>query len=132
MAFSCVVFILGNNFLVGLYIDESEVTRYALNIVIIAGFFQLSDGIQCTALGLLRGLEDVNVPTLISFFAYWIAGIPIGYFLAFHFAWDVSGVWIGLWMGLTLSAIFLTSRFYWLATRYRVSADKSSESLTAR
>lgn len=117
MTFSCIIFITLNNFLVSLYIDTPAVTTYAVSLLIIAGFFQLSDGIQCTMLGVLRGLEDVNIPTYITLFAYWIVGIPLGYYLGFHTYLNVQGIWIGLSVGLTVSAVLLTLRFYLLAFR---------------
>ena len=73
--------------------------------------FQLSDGVQAVGIGILRGLTDVKIPTVITFVAYWVVGLPIGYFLAFVLGWDVQGVWIGLLAGLTTSAILLTLRF---------------------
>ncbi|MDX2305061.1 MAG: MATE family efflux transporter [Microscillaceae bacterium] len=117
MILSCVVFICMNYFLVGLYIKDTSVINIAASLMIIAGFFQLSDGIQCVALGALRGLEDVNLPTIITFFAYWVVGLPLGYVMAFPMGLDVEGIWYGLSLGLAVSAIFLTVRFYILAGR---------------
>ncbi|MEO1655232.1 MAG: MATE family efflux transporter, partial [Bacteroidota bacterium] len=68
MILSCLVFIFFNELLVSFYIDDPEVTQIAASLLIIAGFFQLSDGIQCVALGALRGIEDVNIPTFITLF----------------------------------------------------------------
>ncbi|MGB1219787.1 MAG: MATE family efflux transporter, partial [Flavobacteriales bacterium] len=65
---------------------------------------------QVVGLGALRGLKDVNRPTWISFFSYWIVGIPIAYALAFHYEWGVEGVWYGLFAGLTTSAVLLFVR----------------------
>ncbi|MCH5598133.1 hypothetical protein MKP09_09535 [Niabella ginsengisoli] len=66
---------------------------------------------QATSAGLLRGIKDVNTPTLFIFIAYWILGIPLGYLLAFHFGMAEKGVWVGFISGLSFSAIFLTLRF---------------------
>lgn len=126
MSLSCLIFITGNEFLVHLYIDEGEVVQIAASLLIIAGFFQLSDGVQCVALGALRGLEDVNIPTIITLFAYWVVGLPLGYYLAFNLKMDVDGVWFGLSAGLTISAIFQTSRFY-LLTRQKKFAKKQAK-----
>jgi MATE family multidrug resistance protein len=113
MGASCLLFLTANEWLVGLYIrDNAEVTRIATSLIIIAGFFQFSDGIQVTALGILRGIADVNVPTLITLFAYWVLALPLSYLLAFHTSLNVVGVWIGLMAGLTVSALLLTIRFY--------------------
>jgi len=113
MGFCCLLFLFANELLVGLYVqDNQEVAAIAAGLVVIAGFFQLSDGIQVVGLGALRGISDVNMPTLITLFAYWILALPLSYVLAFHFDMNVTGVWIGLLTGLSVSAILLTTRFY--------------------
>ncbi len=111
MAFSGVLFIALRNFLPTLYIDNQEVISITSSLLIIAAMFQLSDGVQAVGIGILRGLTDVKVPTLITFVAYWIVGLPIGYLLGFVLSWNVQGVWMGLFAGLTTSAILLTLRF---------------------
>jgi multidrug resistance protein, MATE family len=113
MSLCCVLFLSANEWLVSLYIrDNAEVAAIAALLVIIAGFFQLSDGIQVVALGVLRGIADVNMPTLLTLFAYWVVALPLSYVLAFPLAMDVQGIWIGLLAGLTVSAVLLTYRFY--------------------
>ena len=77
----------------------------------IAAVFQISDGTQAVGIGILRGLTDVKGPTLITFVAYWILALPIGYYLGFTLRMQVVGVWIGLSIGLTASAVMLTYRF---------------------
>ncbi|MBU1821870.1 MAG: MATE family efflux transporter, partial [Bacteroidetes bacterium] len=67
---------------------------------------------QVVGLGVLRGVADVNMPTLLTLFAYWGVALPLSYMLAFPLGMDVQGVWIGLLAGLTVSAILLTYRFY--------------------
>lgn len=117
MTLTCILFLTLNYFLVRLYIQDIEVIGIAASLVIIGGFFQLSDGIQVVSLGILRGIEDVNIPTVIALIAYWVIGLPIGYVLAFTFNMNVQGIWIGLLAGLTVSAVLLTSRFYKLSSR---------------
>jgi MATE family multidrug resistance protein len=120
MGIWCITFLTSNDFLVSLYLtDAPEVTQLAATLVIYAGFFQFSDGIQVTTLGALRGLTDVNVPTLITLIAYWVISLPMSYLLAFTFKMDVEGVWISLSAGLTFSAVFLTIRFYRLLKKRR-------------
>jgi MATE family multidrug resistance protein len=115
MSVTCILFLTLNYFLVRLYIQDVQVIGIAASLVIIGGFFQLSDGIQVVSLGILRGIEDVNVPTVIALIAYWVIGLPIGYVLAFTFGMNVQGIWIGLLAGLTVSAVLLTFRFYKLS-----------------
>jgi len=112
MFICCLAFILFNDPLVHLYNNNLEVIYIATTLVIIAGFFQLSDGVQVVVLGALRGIGDVNVPTIITLFSYWIVALPVGYLLCFSFEWGAKGMWIGLLLGLTFSAALLTLRFY--------------------
>ncbi|MBI5661122.1 MAG: MATE family efflux transporter [Ignavibacterium album] len=111
MSVSGIIFILFRNHLPFIYIRDEAVIRIASQLLIIAALFQLSDGIQAVGIGILRGLTDVKGPTVITFVAYWIISLPIGYLLAFQFGYGVIGVWIGLLIGLTCSAIMLTLRF---------------------
>lgn len=108
---SGVIFILFRNFLPALYVNDEVVISIASSLLIIAALFQLSDGIQAVGIGILRGLTDVKIPTAITFIAYWVVGLPVGYLLGFTFQLGVQGVWIGLLLGLTTSAILLTLRF---------------------
>jgi len=106
-----IVFILLRNFLPTLYIDNKQVISTASSLLVIAALFQISDGTQGVGIGILRGLTDVKIPTLITFVSYWVLGLPIGYVLGFTFKLGVQGVWVGLLIGLTSSAILLTRRF---------------------
>lgn len=113
------------DWLVGLYIDplkEPAVYAIAPALVVIAGIFQLSDGIQVVAIGALRGLSDVNVPTVITLFAYWVVSLPVSYVLCFWLKMDAVGIWIGLLFGLTVAAILLTVRFFRLSRRETLPA----------
>lgn len=81
-------------------------------LLLFAAVFQISDSTQAISAGLLRGIKDLKTPTLFIGIAYWLVGIPSGYLLAFHFKMGAAGIWTGLIIGLTLSAIFLTTRFH--------------------
>lgn len=113
------IFIIGKNFLPQLYVSDLEVITIASPLLIIAGFFQLSDGIQVVCLGALRGLHDVKVPSLFIFIAYWIIGLPLGYWLAFKMNWNATGVWMGLLIGLTLTATAMVWRFHLLSKKLK-------------
>ncbi len=104
-------------FLPTLYIDDPQVISLAASLLVLAGLFQLSDGIQVVGLGVLRGLEDVKVPTIVTFLAYWGLGLPLGYVLAFEMGFAEKGIWIGLLIGLTLTAGMLLYRFDQLSKR---------------
>ncbi|MFN3489288.1 MAG: MATE family efflux transporter [Emticicia sp.] len=114
------VILLFNRFLVELYIADNEVIEIAMRLMIVAAIFQLSDGIQVVSLGILRGIADVNIPTWITMFAYWVISLPLGYFLAFNLEMDAIGIWFGLLAGLTVSAVLLTVRFYYLIKKMKL------------
>lgn len=106
-----VIFILFRNQLPRLYISDQEVIGIASNLLVIAAIFQIFDGTQAVGIGILRGLTDVKIPTIITFIAYWVISLPIGYLLGFVYQLGVKGVWIGLSIGLASSAVMLTLRF---------------------
>ena len=105
------LFISLRNFLPNLYISDVAVIRVAASLLIVAAFFQISDGVQAVGLGVLRGITDVKIPMIISFIAYWAIGLPVGYFLGFKMKYEAVGVWIGLLCGLTVAATFFFLRF---------------------
>ena len=111
MAACGLTFILLRHALPALYIDDITVRTTAASLLIIAAAFQISDGLQAVGLGVLRGLTDVKVPTIVTFVAYWLIAIPIGYWFAFHGGFGVQGVWYGLSIGLTISGILHIWRF---------------------
>jgi multidrug resistance protein, MATE family len=111
MAFFGLIFIVFRNDLPAFYIHDPVVISIASSLLIIAALFQIFDGTQAVGIGVLRGLTDVKGPTLVTFIAYWIIGLPVGYILAFHYNLGVRGVWIGLMFGLITSAVLLTLRF---------------------
>ncbi|WP_103865579.1 MATE family efflux transporter [Aquimarina sp. I32.4] len=114
------IFILFNEPLAQIYLDikeaenltdNTETIVIAAKLLVIAALFQISDGIQVTVLGALRGLQDVKIPTLITFIAYWVVGFPISYYLGLYTTYKSSGIWIGLLAGLSASAVLLYARF---------------------
>lgn len=119
MAVSGVLFIVFRDFLPTLFIADADVIATASGLLIIAAFFQIFDGVQVVSLGILRGLQDVKVPTLATFIAYWIIGLPVGYLLAFHYDYGIKGVWYGLSLGLGVTAITMFYRFDQLTRKLR-------------
>lgn len=105
------------------YADNFEVVSIASNLLIAAAVFQISDSIQVVVLGALRGLQDVKIPTLITFIAYWVIGFPISYFLGKETAYGSFGIWMGLLAGLTSAAILLYIRFNYLTKRLILQKD---------
>ena len=123
-----VVFMLGCQFFPAFFVNSEmalnateikEVLSISSKLLIVAAFFQISDGIQVVVLGALRGLQDVKVPMYLTFIAYWIVGFPISIYLGLYTNLKAEGVWIGLLAGLTAAAIMLYFRFRFLLKHHR-------------
>jgi multidrug resistance protein, MATE family len=117
MLCSALLFIVFRNFLPSLYIDDITVIEMSSSLLIIAGLFQLSDGIQVVGLGALRGMSDVRVPTIVTLVAYWVIGLPLGYVFAFMLDFGAEGIWYGLLIGLTVTGVLLLARFNRLSAK---------------
>ncbi|CAE6922005.1 MULTISPECIES: MATE family efflux transporter [Pseudomonas] len=111
---SCTLILLFREPIVGIYTDNAEVIALAASLIVYAALFQLSDAVQVTAAGALRGYQDTRVTMLLTLFAYWGIGLPIGYALGLT-DWlgepsGPRGLWQGLVVGLTCAAIMLGYR----------------------
>ncbi|WP_372744572.1 MATE family efflux transporter [Lutibacter sp.] len=100
-----------------MFTDNNEVIGIAASLLVVAGFFQLSDGLQAVVLGGLRGLQDVNIPSFLTFIAYWIVGFPVCFYLGRTLNMGPFGIWIGLLIALTVSATLLFLRFNYLTNK---------------
>jgi MATE family multidrug resistance protein len=118
MGCTAVLFALANHLLPWVYTNDTRVIVIASHLLLIAAVFQLFDGAQVVGLGILRGMGDVNIPTLITFLAYWVVGLPVGYWLGIHLHWGVNGVWYGLTSGLLVAAVLLYARFIVLSKKH--------------
>jgi MATE family multidrug resistance protein len=125
MAISAVIFIVFREFLPSLYIDDDVVIHMSAGLLIIAGLFQLSDGIQVVGLGALRGMADVKVPTVVTLVAYWVIGLPLGYILAFVLDFQEKGIWYGLLIGLSVTGVMLLYRFHSLSASLLEKQERS-------
>jgi len=121
-----VMFLLLRDWLPTLYLDtnniaktieNSEVILIASELLIIVALFQIFDGLQVAILGALKGMQDVKIPTLITFIAYWIIGFPICFYLGLYTSLKSSGIWIGLSIGLISASIMLYLRFNYLTKK---------------
>ena len=99
------------------FVDDAAVAALATQLFLVVAIFQVVDGIQVMAAGLLRGLSDATAPMLISLSCYWGIGLPLGYIGAFRFGLGALGIWIGLAIALACAAFALFLRF-----RHRTSA----------
>jgi MATE family multidrug resistance protein len=89
----------------------AETAALAATMLVLAGLFQLSDGVQAVASGALRGLKDTRVPMLLAGLGYWIIGLPLGLLLALLGGFGPIGLWIGLSAGLFLVAGMMLARW---------------------
>jgi MATE family multidrug resistance protein len=116
----------------GLYTGNPRVIALAAQLLVLAGLFQFSDGIQVASNGALRGLKDTRVPMAITLFAYWGVGMPVGWWLAFPHGLGARGMWMGLIAGLSVAAVLLFTRFWRSAWRHRWQAVPPEDSMTVR
>ncbi len=103
--------------IVALYIDDPAVISIATTLVFFAGLFQMADAMQASSISLLRSLNDVLKPSVISFVAFWMIGLPIGYWLAVHQGWNAKGIWMGYLIALIIQAGLFLRRFFRLVGR---------------
>ena len=120
------IFFLFHKSLPKIYVDLNDVKNYSDNLEVIeiasqllfaAAIFQISDTIQVLVLGALRGLQDVKIPTIITFISYWVIGFPVSYFLGKEDVYGSFGIWLGLLAGLSTAAILLFLRFNYLTLK---------------
>jgi MATE family multidrug resistance protein len=113
MSLCAFMFIVGRTWLPSLYISDPEVISITASLLIVAGIFQLSDGTQVVCASALRGMQDVKLPSSFIFVAYWLVGLPLGYWLGIKAGYGATGIWLGLLIGLTLTAIAMFFRLRW-------------------
>ncbi|MBN9274562.1 MAG: MATE family efflux transporter, partial [Mesorhizobium sp.] len=116
MALMALVMVLWPRTLISAFIDladpaNARVIALAVSFLAFAALFQIFDGAQAVASGMLRGLHDTTVPMIYAAIGYWGIGLPLGVVLAFHFDFQGGGIWIGLSVGLASVAILLLVRW---------------------
>jgi MATE family multidrug resistance protein len=100
MAVAAAVLLLIPTPLIGIFTRNSEVLRIAIPLLLVAAVFQLFDGLQVVATGVLRGAGDTRTPMIVNLMGHWLLGLPVGYLLCFSFGYGVTGLWMGLSVGL--------------------------------
>lgn len=109
-----ILFLVAHNYLPLAFSIQPEIIELASSLLIIAAMFQLFDGMQVTIIGILRGLEDVKVPTMITLIGYWVIALPLAYFLAFKVKLETIGIWIALLASLVFVSVALLWRLTYL------------------
>jgi multidrug resistance protein, MATE family len=108
MTCTSIIFFTFNRLILGAFTQSEEVLHIARQLLLLAGLFQVFDGIQVVATGVLRGAANTRSSMLANLFGHWMVGLPIGAFLCFKLRWGAPGIWCGLVIGLaTVSGILL-------------------------
>jgi len=112
-----VVYLSAPELLLGMFLDADDSDRPAImaigvSLLAVAALFQLVDGAQVVALGLLRGLQDTRIPLVHALVSYWLIGIPSCYVIGFWMGWNGVGIWLGLVIGLSCAAALMMHRFW--------------------
>jgi MATE family multidrug resistance protein len=103
-------FLLIPHVLIGFYTHDARILDAGIPLLLCAAAFQVFDGAQVAGTGVLRGAADTRVPMIVALLGYWVCGLPIGYWLAFHAGMGAVGIWIGLSVGLAVVAVLLLAR----------------------
>jgi MATE family multidrug resistance protein len=106
-----VVFLAYGRPIASCFISDPQVVSTATSLLVVAAVFQIFDGNQVINSAALRGLTDVKVPAVITFVAYWLIALPVGYFLGIRWGYGPAGIWWGLAAGLAVAAVMLGLRF---------------------
>lgn len=113
---AAILFILAGRWMAEMMSDDPVVIDLAVLLFIIVALLQVADGYQGAALGALRGMSDMTLPTVITLAAYWPLALPASYVVGFVLGWGAAGVWLGYTLGLVVAAVALPWRF-WVLTR---------------
>jgi MATE family multidrug resistance protein len=86
------------------------VISFAIKLIPIAGLFQIFDGLQAVASGILRGIGDTLIPMVINLVGFWLIGLPVSIYLGFWGEMDAVGLWLGMVVALGIVCVFLIAR----------------------
>jgi MATE family multidrug resistance protein len=107
MSLMAILFLVAPVSLIEPFTRDARVIAIAVTLLFIAAVFQLFDGLQVVATGILRGLGDTRTPMLWNLAGHWVFGLPLGYTLCFRSGWGVTGLWVGLSVGLMSVGVIL-------------------------
>jgi len=105
--------------LLSVFTTDAQVLAIGARLLAIAAAFQLFDGTQAVTTGILRGIGDTRTPMVMNVIGHWVLGLPVGYALCFRFMWGVTGLWVGLSIGLIFCAVALTAT--WIIRTHRLN-----------
>jgi len=117
MACSAIVILFCNRQIAALYTNDPTVGDLAAALLLYAALFQISDGLQVGASGALRAFKDTALPMLLCVISYWAVGFALAYVSGVLRHAGPPGVWLGLTVGLSVSAVLLIARYSWVSIR---------------
>ncbi len=118
--FAAGYFLLGNE-IAGGFTPDLAVRTLTVQLLVLAGVFQIFDGIQVVSSGALRGFADTKIPFLIGIISYWVVALPVSWLAAFQFGFGALGVWVGFVVGLGVAAASMSTRLLRKCNRLNVS-----------
>ncbi|TDQ23726.1 MATE family multidrug resistance protein [Phyllobacterium brassicacearum] len=116
MVLTALLMLLAPHQLISAFIDindpaNADVISLAVTFLAFAALFQIFDGGQAVASGMLRGLHDTTIPMIYAAIAYWGIGLPLSVGFGFWLDMQGAGIWVGLLCGLAAAAVLLISRW---------------------
>ena len=123
MSATALLFVTVPRALIGLFSPGPDVLALGASLLLVAAVFQLFDGLQAVATGVLRGLGETRTAMLVNLVGHWLLGLPVGYVLCFTLGMGVLGLWIGLSTGLIVCGIILTWVWSRRIAHYRVTGS---------
>lgn len=124
-------FALGGRTIAGWFVQDGAVIAVAVQLLMVAAFFQMVDGVQVIVAAVLRGIGDVKLPAVITLVAYWGLALPLSYGLGIRGAFGAVGIWTGIALGLAFAAVFLMGRFLRLTGANAGSAVAENQKMAA-
>jgi MATE family, multidrug efflux pump len=110
MCLTAVLFMTVPAPLARIFTSDTRVLAVAIQLIPVAGVFQVFDGIQAVAAGVLRGIGDTRAPLVVNLFGFWLLGVPVSVYLGFYTEARAIGLWWGFVAGLGAVAVFLLAR----------------------
>ena len=107
MACSAIVFQVFPSHILRAFTSDAAVITIGISLLFVAAYFQLGDGLQVVATGIMRGSGDTRTPMLVNLVGHWFVGLPVGYTLCFVKGWGVIGLWVGFCVGLVSVGLIL-------------------------
>jgi MATE family multidrug resistance protein len=123
MLVAALVFLLWPRPLIELFSNDPRILAVGPGLLGIVACFEVFDGIQTVSTGALRGLGETQAPMWANLIAYFVLGLPLGFFLCFGLRWGIYGLWIGLTVALVFVAVALLVRWGRDARKQLVSSN---------